>query len=347
MRAFRTVSIGSRRHRRHAKRIASRDSTRPMPLFKNLIVYRIGSDWTPPPAEALEAELQRLTFQPCGPSQELSVGWLPPRGEEHGAMVEVVAGHRILKLGVERKAVPGGAVRAELEARCKAIEAEQGRKPGRKEKSEIKEDIVHAFLPRAFSKRASHLLWLDEANRLLYVGAGSAKAAEAVLKQLADVMAELKHVLPLEMLSTATSPAAAMAHWLTTREAPPGFSIDRDLELKNAGEDKSVVRYARHTLELDEIGQHIQEGKMPTQLAMTWEGKVSFVLTEMLVIKKLDMHGVDDNLGKDNGFDTDAAIATAEISGLLPDLLDALGGEMALGAAPAPAAAAQAEAVPA
>ncbi|MEJ7931259.1 recombination-associated protein RdgC [Ramlibacter sp. AN1015] len=313
-----------------------------MPLFKNLIAFRIAPEWTPPALEPLEAEMQRLAFQPCGATQELSVGWLPPRGEEHGAMVESVGGHWIMKLGVERKAVPGGAVRAELEARCKVIEAEQGRKPGRKEKAELKEEIVHAFLPRAFSKRSSHMLWIDAANRLLLVGAGSTRAAEAVLKQLGDLMAELKHVLSVSPLSTATSPSAAMAHWLTSREAPAGFSVDRDLELKNAGEEKSVVRYARHTLELEEIGQHITEGKLPTQLALTWEGKVSFVLTDMLVLKKIDLLDVDDNLGKDNGFDADAAIATGEISALLPDLLSALGGEMALGtgaaapAAPAP-----------
>ncbi len=310
-----------------------------MALFKNIITYRIAPEWTPPAQEALEAELQRLAFQPCDASQELSVGWVPPRGEEHGAMVENIAGHWILKMAVERKAVPAGAVRAELEARCKAIEAEQGRKPGRKEKSEIKEDIVHAFLPRAFSKRSAHTLWIDVANRLLVIGAGSTKAAEGVIKQLGDVMAELKHVLPLSPIHTATSPSAAMAHWLTSREAPAGFTVDRDLELKNPGEDKSVVRYTRHHLELDEIAQHIQEGKMPTQLALTWEGKVSFLLTELLVIKKIDMHGVEENLSKDDGFDADAAIATGELSALWPDLLQALGGELDPGrAAPVPEA---------
>jgi recombination associated protein RdgC len=300
-----------------------------MPLFKNLIAYRIAPEWTPPALDVIEAEMQRLAFQPCGATQELSVGWLPPRGEENGAMVEIVAGQWLMKLGLERKAVPGGAVRAELEARCKAIEAEQGRKPGRKEKTEIKEEI---------SKRASHMIWLDPENRLLMVGAGSTRAAEAVLKQVTDLMAEVRHVLSLSLISTATSPSAAMAHWLSTQEAPAGFTIDRDLELKNAGEEKSVVRYARHTLELDEIGQHIQEGKMPTQLAMTWEGKVSFMLTESLVLKKIDLQGADDNLGKDNGFDADAAIATGELAALLPDLLQALGGEQALGVPSAAAA---------
>ncbi|MBL0419476.1 recombination-associated protein RdgC [Ramlibacter sp. AW1] len=308
-----------------------------MPLFKNLIAYRIAPEWTAPPLDQLEAEMQRLAFQPCGATQELSVGWLPPRGEDHGAMVENVGGHWIMQLGIERKAVPGGAVRQELEARCKAIEASQGRKPGRKEKAELKEEIIHTFLPRAFSKRSSHRIWVDVERGLLLVGAGSTRAAEAVLKPLGDLMADLRHVLSLSLLSTATSPAVAMAHWLTSREAPAGFTVDRDLELKNTGEERSVVRYARHTLELDEIGQHIQEGKLPTQLAMTWEGKVSFVLTEALVLKKIELIDVDKNLGKDNGFDADATIATAELSELLPQLLLALGGEQAFGVPSAPA----------
>lgn len=302
-----------------------------MSLFKNLIPFRIGPEWVAPDPQALEAELQRLAFQPCGATQELSVGWLPPRGEEHGAMLEIVDGHWLLKLCVERKAVPAGAVRAELEAHCKAIEATQGRKPGRKEKGEIKEDIVHAFLPRAFSKRATQVLWIDPAARLLAVGVGSTKAAETALQQLVDVMAQIRCVMPLSPVHTATSPAAAMAHWLSSREAPAGFSVDRDLELKTQGEERSVVRYARHTLELDEIGRHIAEGKMPTQLALTWEGKVSFLLTELLAIRKIDMHGVEDNLGDDTGFDADAAIATGELSALVPDLLQALGGEISPG----------------
>lgn len=299
-----------------------------MPLFKNIVVYRIGPEWTPPPLDHLEAELQRLGFQPCEPTQERSAGWVSPRGADHGAMVESVAGQWIMKLAVERKAVPSGAVRTELDARCKAIEAAQGRKPGRKEKSEMKDEIVLSFLPRAFSKRTSHVLWLDLEQRSLVIAAGSLKSAEPVVKEIVDLMADLGHVLPLSPLSTSMAPATAMAEWLTTKQPPEGFSIDRDLELKHTGEDKSVVKYARHNLELDEIGQHIQEGKLPAQLALTWNDKVSFVLTEQLAIRKIDIRGVEDAPKGEDGFDADAAIATAELSGLLPQLLASLGGEL-------------------
>lgn len=314
-----------------------------MPLFKNIVVYRIGADWTAPAYELLEAELQRLAFVPCGPTQELSIGWQPPRGQDHGAMVEVVDGQWILKLAIERKAVPGGAVRAELEARCKAIEQASGRKPGRKEKNEIKQEIVQTFLPRAFSKRGAVTVWLDARSRLLVVAAGSLKAAEPALKALVDTLAEIRHPIALAPLNTAIAPATAMADWLTTRQPPEGFAIERDLELKKPGEEKSVVRYARHSLELDEIGQHIQEGKLPTQLALTWNDKVSFVLTEQLAIRKIDIRDVDEAPRGEDGFDADVAIATGELSLLLPDLLQALGGEHVPGAAAAAAPAPELE----
>ena len=68
-----------------------------------------------------------------------------------------------------------------------------------------------------------------------------------------------------------------------------------------------------------------------TWLALTWGGRVSFVLTENLQIKKLAFLDVVFDNGatcKDDGFDADVAIATGELRKLLPDLLEALGGEM-------------------
>lgn len=47
------------------------------------------------------------------------------------------------------------------------------------------------------------------------------------------------------------------------------------------------MRYARHRLVTDEVKQHIEGGKMPTRLALTWNDRVSFVLTEGLQLKKL------------------------------------------------------------
>ena len=50
----------------------------------------------------------------------------------------------------------------------------------------------------------------------------------------------------------------------------------------------SIVCLRRHPLDTDEVRQHIATGKRPTRLALTWQGRVSFVLTETGQIKKID-----------------------------------------------------------
>jgi len=97
------------------------------------------------------------------------------------------------------------------------------------------------------------------------------------------------------------------------------------------------VKFTRHNLATDEVRQHITEGKLPTRLALSWEGRIGFLLTESLQLKKINfLEGVFDGRPDEgeNGFDADVALSTGELQKLLPDLVEALGGEMAFGAAP-------------
>ena len=309
-------------------------------VFKNVMVYRLGPAWSVS-LEQLEASLQAACFVECGLSQEKSVGWIAPRGQAHGALVESVGGQWLLKLMVESKAVPGSVVNRKTKERVAQIEATTGRKPGKKEIKEIKEDARLALLPMAFTRQSAVLVWIDPAARLLMIDVASPGKADEVLTCLAKAMEGLGAVL----LQTTISPVAAMSDWLLSQQPPAGFSVDRECELKAGDDSKAVVRYSSHALDIDEVQQHIADGKLPTRLAMTWEGRVSFVLTEGLQIKKLAfVDGVfqdDAASSKDERFDTDAAIATGEIRKLIPDLLDALGGELVIGAAIAPALAAE------
>ena len=191
------------------------------------------------------------------------------------------------------------------------------------------------LLPRAFTKRANTLLWLAPELRLLVVDSGTLAGADRIVSALLASLLDIPGVgsaLDLQLIPTELSPSAAMAHWLSTREAPYNFTIDRDCELKTPDDQKSSVRYARHTLDIDEVAQHIAAGKVPTQLAMTWNERVSFVLNDtgqVRRIKLLDvvMEGVDKPGKDDDGFDADAAILTGELAGLIPDLLAALGSD--------------------
>jgi recombination associated protein RdgC len=295
--------------------------------FKNLQIYRLPAPWVMTQAQ-LEQDLAPHAFQP-GTSLDLQTqGWASPR--DNGALVHTVNRQMLIMLGTEKKLLPSSVINQVTKAKAAEIEEQQGFKPGRKQMKELKEQVTDELLPRAFSIRSNTWAWIDPVGGWLIVDAGSPAKADAVLKLL------LKSVdkLPLESLRVALSPVAAMTDWLVADEAPSGFTVDQDTELRSTAESKATVRYVRHTLEADDVRRHIAAGKQCTRLAMTWNDKISFVLTETLAIKRvapLDVlkEGADTaTQNEDERFDSDIALMTGELGKMLADLVEALGGEV-------------------
>jgi recombination associated protein RdgC len=308
-------------------------------VFKNLIAYRIGEGWATD-AQQLAEQLAKEPFLPCAPTQPLAVGWAPPRGIEHAPLVEVVDGHWLVKLKREVRLLPSSVVQERVDELAEHIEETTGRKPGKKAKKDLKEQAQHELLPRAFTKTSATQVWIAPQQRLLFVDAGSSSRADEVI----TLLIQASPGLSLQLVQTAESPAAVMAAWLMDGVTPEGFQIERECELKGSDEQKPVVRYARHALDIDEVRAHLTSGKMPTRLALSWKERVAFTLTEGFAIKKISFldlafEGRPETSG-DEAFDADLALATGELGGLIPALIEGLGGEhdFAAGAA-VPAAA--------
>ncbi len=291
-------------------------------MFKNAIIYRFTK-----PDSASAPNLD--TFVPCGPTQEKSLGWVPPRGEEHGDLIEVIGGNAILKLVTETKSVPSDMILRHAAERDRQIEHNEGRKPGKKETKEIKEDVKLALLPLAFPKRSATLVMFTQDGFLLIDASSQAKADDAITQ-----LVKAFDGLMVTLVNTNQSPTTSMAHWLIEQEPPHGFSIDRECELKAADESRAVVKYGRHPLDIDEVRTHVQCGKLPTKLALTFDARVSFVLTDAMALKKIEFLDVvfEDQQGenKADAFDGDVTIVAGEIRPLLKGLINALGGEIEL-----------------
>lgn len=298
-------------------------------MFKNLMLFRIEKSWSKTTAQ-IEAGLAQMRFRDCGATQEKSIGWSEPRGEKHGMLVESVAGQLILRLTMETKVLPASVVKRRADEKIEKIEETTGRKVSRMEKKDIREEMLLDLLPKAFTRISNTTVWIDPAARLLVIdAAGQTKADEVVAALLRSLDG-----LVLTQIQTNTAPASQMAAWLLSYEAPGLFDVDRECELKATDDSEGIVRYSKHTLNNEEVRKHIQNGKMVTRLALTWNGRVSFVLNETMQVKKLKfLEGVFDSGGEvatpdEDRFDADVAIVTGELGKLIPELIDALGGEM-------------------
>ena len=298
--------------------------------FRNARVFRFTKPFDIS-AEALEEKLQADAFKPCGPQETSRQGWVPPLGKHGEQLVHSAGGYHLIALRKEEKILPGAVVKEAVEERAEAIEVDQGRKVRRKEKDEIKEQVMLEMLPQAFSKNRRSFAYLAPKDGVLVVDAGSAKQAE----DLASTLRKSLGSLPVRPPAVEQAPAFTFTGWLNeTIDIPSQVALGSECELKDPSEDGGVVRCKGLDLKADEIRNHLDAGMQVTKLAVTWDDNVSFVLDEEIGIKRLkfgetlqeqlDDVDADDAVAK---FDAAFTLMTLELSRLIPGLLEALGGE--------------------
>ena len=295
-------------------------------FFRNLQVYRLPAPWAMT-AERLAEYLAPQAFVPASSNELLRQGWAAPRGAGE-PLVHAVGGQFLLQLVTEKKVLPTKVINQAAAARADELEEQQGFRPGKKALKELKERAADELLPRAFPIRSAVLVWIDPKNGWLVVDAAGPAKADDVVKLLLKAVDKML----LESLRVQRSPVAVMTGWLEADHAPHGFTIDQDATLRASGESRAQVGYKSHTLEPDDVRRHIAAGKQCTRLAMTWNDRISFVLTDSLAIKgvkPLDVlkEAETPAYTQDERFDSDFALMSGELAKMLADLVEALGGE--------------------
>lgn len=295
-------------------------------FFKNLTLYRLPAPWKIT-AEQLETQLARITFQRCPSHQPMSRGWISPR--EDGGLVYHTKRHWMICLATEQRLLPGHVITQTVRELADKLKAENGYAPGRKQLRELRERVIAELLPKAFTRICRTHVWIDPDAGWMGVDTSSPARTDDVIEQLRK---SLDH-FPLASVQTERSPVSAMTEWLAGGEAPEGFTIDRDAEVKSVSEEKATVRYVRCPLEGDDIKARVVAGMLPSRLALTWNERISFVLTERLQIKRLGfldlMKEQAEAANQADQFDADFSIMASEFQRFVPALLEALGGEVA------------------
>ncbi|MGE0312598.1 MAG: recombination-associated protein RdgC [Lautropia sp.] len=295
-------------------------------FFRNAMVYRLAPSWSLD-AATLDAQLERQRFVSDGSGAQ-SIGWMPV--VDAGPLAHVVNGQVLLTLRTEKKLLPASVVNQVAKARAQEIEEQQGYKPGRRQLKEIREAVTDELMPRAFSVWRDTRIWIDPVHHWLLIDTSSPARADEIVTALSKSI----DPFPLKPLRLAKSPVQMMTAWLASDEAPAGFTIDQDTELKATGDSRAAIRYTRQSIGADDARRHIDEGKQCTRMALTWSDRISFVLTDPLVLRRIAPLDVTREAGGEDAgdavarFDSDFALMSGELARLLPDLIDALGGEL-------------------
>ena len=256
-------------------------------------------------------------FAPCEPSRREAIGFVPPRGHAHGLLTEPIGKSLILKVMHEARVLPSDAVNRATAQAAELISQQTGRRPGRKQLREIKEEVVLTLLPKALTRRSTATVWIDTAAKRIVIGA-SGKKLDTILTMLVWAV----EGFTISPLVTESNPTTLMANYLLNGTYAH-FSVGREVELKSCDESKAIVRYNRHTLDIPEVQNHLRQGKVPTKLALTWRDRVSFTLTDSLQLRKITLLDVthQGSVAEDDQFDADAALFTGEVSHLIDDLI--------------------------
>ena len=106
------------------------------------------------------------------------------------------------------------------------------------------------------------------------------------------------------------------------------FAIGEQCELKGKGDDEGVVSLKKHDLSADEVKRHLKSGKQVSKLELSWDDKVSFMLGEDMIVRRVKFLDVmeearheQDPQTHEEHVDIEFTLMTGELSKLIPQIV--------------------------
>jgi len=296
--------------------------------FKNLQIYRLSEPFELD-GDALNEKLAEQPARECGAMETYSYGWERPLGRKGDQLIHPSGACLMVSARKVEKVLPAGVINDFVRQRAEEVEDNEGRPVRRRERLEIKEQVIAELLPQAFVQSHQTYAYIDTRGGWLVVDAASEKKAEALVEKLRESLGSL----PLRPLTTRESPAAVLTSWLNGGQPADGFTLLDECELRDPSDEGGVVRCRRQDLASDEIRVHLDAGKQAVKLALAWNERIDFLLAEDLSIKRLRfsdevLEEAADQEAEDERarFDADFVLMCGELSGFLPALAEAFGG---------------------
>ena len=253
--------------------------------YKNAIIYLLPDGWQP--EAGLNEKLGQAAFTPCMGLDWFSEGFVPPTPFSSDVVFTAQNSNRVC-LKHEEKVLPSATVRDLVHEKVAEIQEAEARNVGRKEKQQLKEQIVDDLLPRALTQSRRTEAIFDTERGYLLVNEASNKRAEQMLIKLREALGGLKVVMP----HTQESPSSLMTEWLLQGHAEGGFELGYNVLLQGVGDVVPKVKISKKDLTTAEVIKHAQNGMQVVELELEWREQISFTLTKDFTLKRIQFFDV-------------------------------------------------------
>lgn len=259
-------------------------------ITRNLITYSAEIHAS---VEELDNRLPHFTT--LGDHQRVSSGFVNVIPDQDARVLKVPGGWAIC-LREDSKAVPASEVNKAAQEKAEYVLATIGRKPGKKEMKEIKADVIHDLLPRAFARQKMTYVMFSERTNRLFVNTSSQKAADLVMTHLVESLESVKtstvHVSEPKMGLT-----ARLKNWLDGGEDEDcfgGFDIREEVVLKSNSNKWAVKADSLRSAE-ETLREATAMGATVDSIGFVTDAGVEFRITAALRVKGVKHRVVEDD----------------------------------------------------
>lgn len=251
-------------------------------FFRNLTLFRFPVTLK---FDDLNASLAECQLKPVGPLELASRGFVSPFGRDSEVFAAQQGDAIWLTVGGEDKILPGSVVNDLLAKKLDEVEQKEGRRPGGRTRKRIKDELITELLPRAFVKPGRADALIDLGHGVIAVDTSSRKSGENVVSEIRRAMGSF----PALPMNAEVAPRSVLTGWVAGEPLPEGLSLGDECELRDPIDQGGVVKVQHMELQSDEVAKHLESGKQVTQLALTLDDHVSFVLGEDLIVRKFKL----------------------------------------------------------
>ena len=295
-------------------------------FFKNIFVFAFTRPFTTANDELIDA-LTEHTFMPLGSTEMVRMGWSNSLGK--GSAITTESNGNILFCArKEEKILPAPVIKDLVDERIDTLEADQARTATKKEREQIKEDVIFELLPRAFIRTTDIHAYINTEENIIVVNTTSRGKAEDVLALLRKTLG----TLPVTSISPEVAPDEAMTEWLTVNSEQKfinydKFSLGMEASFKALGDQSAEATVKNQDLLGAEVKAHLDADQYVTKIALEFDGVMSFMLNDDLSVKRIKFFDViaeqNDDIDSDDvqgKLTADFTLMTGELNRMISNL---------------------------